>query len=538
MMVSEGALPVVWCVRDNQLVPHQVSGVKLQGAVTGAHIAAVTDFLRMVAGTPIVLPHTEIPEDIDNDINQEMENSTRQRKMSMQVEVPCVFLTESALQKAKSRSNSREERITLDDCDIPSSTKRYLKELDCKSFLSSTDILEIRESDNNLINKEKDSLKLPDMYPQKITRIIDLDDLNNTKTHSADFEREPLQRITRIIEFENNKPPSPVSVEADNDFPQRITRIIQLNEDNSFSTIIDSKEIDKECQQKLTRIIELEKDCSFPSMAKIIEMENDISNERRISLTNERETGGGINENTMEELTVRSRFVNGSTPRFSLDSSCSENSYVNIDCIKSLQDVRKDDIVEENFSPELTPTGRSVRSRFPKKKTSVCSIASSDCDDEVDVIFKSKPKSSQWVSLDWIPPPPKEEPVITHDCDKNDFISKWIAEQNSQDMIIADERRKSLPPKSNEVYLQSMRRFSDGLQICKEDAASDSPATVKWKWHDIVKRHIQHLKNDKGFRRQRGSWMRTARRLSGTNIHHKNFESLPLDNYMKLNTMS
>lgn len=535
-MVSEGALPVVWCVRDNQLVPHQVSGVKLQGAVTGAHIAAVTDFLRMVAGTPIVLPHTEIPEDIDNDINQEKENSTRQRKMSMQVEVPCVFLTESALQKAKSRSNSREERITLDDCDIPSSTKRYLKELDCKSFLSSTDILEIRESDNNIC-KEKESLKTPDMYPQKITRIIDLDDLNNTKTHSKDFEKEPLQRITRIIDFENDKSPSPVSIETDSDFPQRITRIIELNEDNSFSTTIDNKEVDKECHQKLTRIIELEKDCSFPSMAKIIEMENDLSNERRISLTNERETGGSISENTIEEVTVRSRFVNRSTPRFSLDSSCSENSYVNIDSIKSLQDVRKDDIVEGAVSPELAPSGRSVRSRFPKKKTSVCSMASSDCDDEVDVIFKSKPKSSQWVSLDWIPPP-KEEPVITQDCDKNDFISKWIADQNSQDMIIADERRKSLPPKSNEVYLQNMRRFSDGLQICKEDAASDSPATVKWKWHDIVKRHIQLLKNDKGFRRQRGSWMRTARRLSGTNIHSKNVESLTLDTYMKLNTMS
>lgn len=537
-MVSEGALPVVWCVRDNQLVPHQVSGVKLQGAVTGAHIAAVTDFLRMVAGTPIVLPHTEIPEDVDNDINQEKENTTRQRKMSMQVEVPCVFLSESALQKAKSRSNSREERITLDDCDIPSSTKRYLKELDCKSFLSSSDILEITESDINPIGKEKEIMSSPDIFPQKITRIIDLDDLISSKIISSDPEKEPLQRITRTIEFENDKSPSPVSIETDNEYPQRITRIIELNEDNSVSTVIDNKETerDKECHQRLTRIVELEKDCSFPSMAKIIEMENDISNERRISLTNERETGGGINENTSDEVTVRSKILNRSTPRFSLDSSCSENSYVNIDCIKSLQDVRKDDNVD-TVSPELTPTGRSVRPRFPKKKTSVCSIASSDCDDEVDVIFKSKPKSSHWVSLDWIPPQPKE-PVITQDCDKNDFISKWIAEQNSQDMIIADERRKSLPPKSNEVYLQNMRRFSDGLQIWKEDAASDSPATVKWKWHDIVKRHIQLLKNDKGFRRQRGSWMRTARRLSGTNVQNKSFESPPLDNYMKLNTMS
>ncbi|XP_063830570.1 tyrosine-protein kinase abl-1 isoform X1 [Ostrinia nubilalis] len=524
-MVSEGPLPVVWCIRDNQLVPHQVSGVKLQGAVTGAHIAAVTDFLRMVAGTPIVLPHTAVSEDIDNDINQEKENSTRRRKMSMQVEVPCVFLSESALQKAKNRSNSLDDKVLFDHCN-PSTAKRFL-ELDNKSHS-----LEIRESDNGIEKEMK--------CTQRITRIIDLDDIN-PKVVDTEFEKEPLQRITRIIEFENEKmekSPSPVSTDCDNDTPlQRITRIIDLN-DNTFCSAESITESDKECSQKLSRIIELEKESSFPSMAKIIEMENEISNERRISLTNERETGGGIIENCSEEVIVRSKLAHRSTPRISIDSSCSENSYVNIENIKSLQDVRKEDSVDSGVSPESSPACRSFRPRFPRKKTSVCSIGSSDCDDEIDVIFKSKPKSSQWLSLDWIPPPPKEEPVITQVCDKNDFISKWIAEQNSQDSgIVPDERRKSLPPKSNEIYLQNMRRFSDSLQICKEDAASDSPATVKWKWHDIVKRHLQLLKNDKGFRRQRGSWMRTARRLSGTNINNRSMEPLPLDTYMKLNTM-
>nr|XP_021190523.2 uncharacterized protein LOC110376385 isoform X1 [Helicoverpa armigera] len=541
-MVSEGALPVVWCIRDNQLVPHQVSGVKLQGAVTGAHIAAVTDFLRMVAGTPIVLPHTAVPEDVDSDINQEKEISTRRRKMSMQVEVPCVFLTESALQKAKSRSNSREEKVTIERCNITTT-----KMIDSQSsFLSSSDILEMKEfedspqetvKDNCKSNTSDSSVSLTENnYPQRITRIIELDDITSVNIES---EKEHSQRITRIIEFQNDKAPSPVHIDGENETLQRITRIIELNEDNSFSTITNSTEsLDKDCHQRLTRIMEVEKENNFPSMTKIIEMENDISNERRISLTNERETGGGNTEISNEEVTVRSKLVHRSTPRFSLDSSCSENSYVNIECIKSLQDVRKEENTESGVNPDIIPVGRSIRSRFPRKKTSVCSIGSSDCDDEVDVIFKSKPKSSQWVSLDWIPPPPKEEPVIMQVCDKNDFISKWIAEQNSQEsIIIADERRKSLPPKSNEIYLQNMRRFSDSLQICKEDAASDSPATVKWKWHDIVKRHLQLLKSEKGFRRQKGSWMRTARRLSGTNVNHKDLESLPLDTYMKLQTM-
>ncbi|XP_063626711.1 tyrosine-protein kinase HCK isoform X1 [Cydia splendana] len=540
-MVSEGPLPVVWCVRDNQLVPHQVSGVKLQGAVTGAHIAAVTDFLRMVAGTPIILPHTAVPEDVDNNINQEKEDTTRRRKMSMQVEVPCVFLSESALQKAKSRSNSLEEKVTPSEQKLaPTVTKRYL-ELDMKSsfFSSSCNMLEFKDKDSNQ-DGEKECFKSSyhlretksENQPQRITRIIDLDDFNTT-TIETEPEKE-TQRITRIIEFKNDTLSTPVCTDVDNESLQRITRIIRLDEDHSFSAITNQGDIDKEGSQRVTRIIELEKDSTFPSMARIIEMENEISNERRISLTNERETGGGPIEDCCEEVVVRSKpSLTRGTPRFSVDSSCSENSYVNIECVKSLPDVKR----EDGVSADLSPVCKPVRSRFPRKKTSVCSIGSSDCDDEVDVIFKSKPKSSQWVSLDWIPPTPKEEPVISHDCDKNDFISKWIAEQNSHEPgIITDERRKSLPPKSNEIYLQNMRRFSDGLQMCKEDAASDSPATVKSKWHDIVKRHLQVLKSDKGFRRQRGSWMRTARRLSSTPVNHK--ESIPADTYMKLNAMS
>ncbi|XP_013162870.1 PREDICTED: tyrosine-protein kinase abl-1 isoform X1 [Papilio xuthus] len=526
-MVSEGALPVVWCMRDNQLVPHQVSGVKLQGAVTGAHIAAVTDFLRMVAGTPIILPHTAVPENFDNDINKEKENTTRRRKMSMQVEVPCVFLSESALQKAKSRSNSLEEKVILENSNKSSSAKN---DLDNKSMASSTNTLDSEECQNGLGKENFKPCPLREssgeIYPQRITRIIELDDFN---TQASETENETLQRIARIIEYENNNMPSPVSADGDTDMPQRITRIIELN---------DMNDLDKEGPQRLPRIIEVGKDEAFPSMARIIEMENEKSNERRISLTNEREIGSGIAENYSEEIIVRSKPSHRSTPRFSVDSSCSENSYVNIETMKSLQDVRKEENTESGSPESLSSCKPIVRSRFRRKKTSVCSIGSSDCDDEIDVIFKSKPKSSQWVSLDWIPPSPKEEQVIGQVCDKNDFISKWIADQNNQDSgIVADERRKSLPPKSNEIYLQNMRRFSDGLQICKEDAASDSPATVKWKWHDIVKRHLQLLKNEKGFRRQRGSWMRTARRLSSTNINTKSLEPLPHDTYIKINTM-
>lgn len=504
-MVSEGPLPVVWCLRDNQLVPHQVSGVKLQGTVTGAHIAAVTDFLRMVAGKPIVLPPTAFSEDTDNCINEEKQDSVRRRKMSMQVEVPCVFLSEKAFNKAKSRNNSLEEKMTLSQNDSDIKNEDIDNSLDLKCTSDVKDYLPYIKS-----GQDKD-------------------------THTEFISEKSCKKIKRIITLEDSIP-SLVSSEVQEVQPShRITRIIDLDDENLFS----DKDVTENLTsfQRITRIIDMDKENSFPSMARIIELENEISNERRVSLTNERETGGGLSNECDKGGTVKCKNTFRNTTRFSLDSSCSENSYVNIDSIKSLQDVKREE--HDSRCSEQTFTQRLVRSRFPKKKTSVCSVASSDLDDDVDVIFKSKPKSSQWVSLDWIPPPPKEEASIPHVCDKNDFINKWIADQNPHDVgIISDERRKSLPPKSNELYLQTMRRFSDGLQMCKEDAASDSPATVKSKWHDIVKRHLHILKSDRGFKRQRGSWMRTARRLSGTNANlNSSTESAPLDPYIKLNTM-
>ncbi|GBP23260.1 hypothetical protein EVAR_75973_1 [Eumeta japonica] len=523
-MISEGALPVVWCLRDNQLVPHQVSGVKLQGIVTGAHIAAVTDFLRMVAGTQIVLPATALKEDIDNNTNQQLESSERRRKMSMQVEVPCVFLSESALQKAKLRSNSLQEHSTY----LEKEKNRNVTELN--SSLSAPNLTNCIEFPTQNLNARTSSMNLQRLHsslsknkgaliesvPQKITRIIELDDDKS------------ISRMTNIIQLENECT------------PQRITRIIELDDNNTFSILSSNAEKGSyNFHQKIPPVMEPEKENSFPSLARIIELENEISNERRVSLTNERETGGGMNEERCDDVIIRCKEIHKNAPRFSLDSSCSENSYVNIEGLKSLLDDRKEEEPSNSPSADPAPPCKPVRSRFQKKKTSVCSIGSSDFDEEVDVVFKSKPKSSQWVSLDWIPPPPREEPVVSEVCDKNDFIAKWINEQNAHEHgIVADERRRSLPPKSNELYLQSMRRFSDGLQICKEDAASDSPVTVKSKWHDIVKRHLQLLKSDKGFKRQRGSWMRTGRRLSSNQSNLNNNQDVqPVDIYMKLNTM-
>ncbi|XP_022118738.2 tyrosine-protein kinase Yes isoform X1 [Pieris rapae] len=519
-MVSEGALPVVWCMRDNQLVPHQVSGVKLQGVVTGAHIAAVTDFLRMVAGTPMVLPHTTFPENIENDLNEEKEKTSRQRKISMQVEVPCVFLSESALKKAKSRHNSLEDKVTLKNFSTNYTDSQNTRDSVMTLFnATNNDMMDEVSSTGPSISHCTENIT------QRITRIIDLDNLNNEEINN-DPDKECSQKITRIIEFEDSH--SPVSINKEDEVPQKITRIIEFSDSNLFSNnhgedgVMDHKVFKSKSIESI-----------LPCMAKIIEIENEKSNERRISLTTEREIRCGLDHGNEDSV---AKFRPLQRNRLSVDSSCSENSYANIETIKSLQDDRKGDMFEDLANTEVH-TKPIIKSRFRRKKTSVCSIGSSDCDEEIDVIFKSKPKSSQWVSLDWIPPH-KEEPVNTQVCDKDDFISKWIAEQNSQSScILADERRRSLPPKSNEIYLQTMRRFSDGLQMCKEDAASDSPATVKWRWHDLVKRHLQLLKNDKGFRRQRGSWMRTARRLSHSNANNNSLDTFPLDTYMKLNSM-
>ncbi|VVD05511.1 unnamed protein product, partial [Leptidea sinapis] len=409
----------------------------------------------------------------------------------------------------------------------------YISNKDVKNYHSlvatSNDFL------SDQLSIEMGSSKLPSVLDtgaesitQRITRIIDLDNLNNDK-FSNENDLELPQRITRIIEFENKK--LPVTKDLDSEVSQKITRIIDLNENmfsnNETNCFDESSNSERKSNQK-----EFVKDNNFPSMAKIIEMENEKSNERRISLISERDIGCVIKSDSHDDVPQCNNkpLRRG---RFSVDSSCSENSYANIETLRNLLDDKKDDTLELTTTVDpMSACKPVIRSRFRRKKASVASMGSWDCDDDVDVIFKSKPKSSQWLSLDWIPPA-QDEPVNSQIRDKNDFISKWIEEQNCQNAgIIADERRRSLPPKSNEIYLQKMRRFSDSLQICKEDAASDSPATVKWKWRDMIKRHLQVIKNDKGLRRQK-----SGLKTTGDSNVDKSLDPLPQDTYMKLNSM-
>lgn len=213
-----------------------------------------------------------------------------------------------------------------------------------------------------------------------------------------------------------------------------------------------------------------------------------------------------------------------SPPRLSMDSASSDSTYANIEnMIQTLEYRVEEEKFAEEDAPESPPPGPCPppsglrRPYMPRKKRSVCSIGSFENDDpENDVIFKSKPKSSQWLSLERIEYNPK---YVNTDrlgsCgDKADFVSKWITDHSNIDEDILPElRRKSLPLKANEKFLEAeaSRRHSDGLSCCKEDSASDTP-TARSKWHSLVKRHLLALKSDKRLKKQRSAW---ARRLSG-----------------------
>ncbi|XP_077284432.1 uncharacterized protein LOC143909981 [Arctopsyche grandis] len=232
-----------------------------------------------------------------------------------------------------------------------------------------------------------------------------------------------------------------------------------------------------------------------------------------------------------------------SPPRLSVDSMCSDSTYANIEHIqKTLVEEGAESVrSEDNSSVAQSDLVRNCRRPYmPRKKQSVSSIGSCDFDDpENDVIFKSKPKSSQWVSLDRIEYNPK---YVNTDRDKTDFVSKWITDhRHLEEDALPELRRKSLPLKSNEKIIQTevSRRHSDGLSCCKEDPATDIPITFRSKWHDIVKKHLLALKSaDKRIKKQRRVW---SRRLSGTSItslaSSEPSNGTSSDTYVKLTTL-
>lgn len=51
-MVTSG---VVWCLKDNQLIPLQLNAIRLHGVLTQAHWAAISEFLQQVANKQLIL---------------------------------------------------------------------------------------------------------------------------------------------------------------------------------------------------------------------------------------------------------------------------------------------------------------------------------------------------------------------------------------------------------------------------------------------------------------------------------------------------
>lgn len=274
----------------------------------------------------------------------------------------------------------------------------------------------------------------------------------------------------------------------------------QPSSDSASDAGLDSTPEGDQATRKLSQ--QLEVPCVFL---------NDLKNEQ-------------TDEETKSKCDIRVRKMSTfalSPPRLNLDA---DSIYANIEpAQKTLFECAEDNV--SVTQSDLARNCRTHRPYMPRKKQSVSSIGSCDFDDpENDVIFKSKPKSSQWVSLDRIEYNPKY--VNTDRAgsdDKIDFVSKWITDHGRREEDTVPElRRKSLPLKSNEkmVLQEASRRHSDSLTCCKEDSlGEDIPPTLRSKWHDLVKKHLLALKStDKRIKKQRSAWSKATRRLSGTSI--------------------
>lgn len=95
-MVTSG---VVWCLKDNQLIPFQLNAIRLHGVLTQAHWAAVAEFLQRVANKQLILQ--------DNGFTELTEEHKQLLLKSRALEGPkdCIKLTENESSSLKEWQN-------------------------------------------------------------------------------------------------------------------------------------------------------------------------------------------------------------------------------------------------------------------------------------------------------------------------------------------------------------------------------------------------------------------------------------------------
>ncbi|XP_050300935.1 tyrosine-protein kinase Src42A-like [Anthonomus grandis grandis] len=108
-MVKQGG--VVWCFKDNQWVPLQLSSIRLHGVLTQAHWAALSEFLERVANKQMILQDNNFTELTDKH-RELLLNSDKQNVIKQQV------LTDSnssiVTERKTSLSQIPEERVVVE----------------------------------------------------------------------------------------------------------------------------------------------------------------------------------------------------------------------------------------------------------------------------------------------------------------------------------------------------------------------------------------------------------------------------------------
>lgn len=136
-MVSSG---VVWCLKDNRWIPLQLSSIRLHGALTEVHWAAISDFLQRFANKQLILQEngfTELTEEhkelLFQHQNPDVLRTNPERKTSLG-QIPEDKVVEQPRRPSMPELHSiRKQNLFIDDNLLNKETDKYKQQTDKNS---------------------------------------------------------------------------------------------------------------------------------------------------------------------------------------------------------------------------------------------------------------------------------------------------------------------------------------------------------------------------------------------------------------------
>lgn len=463
-MVTSG---VVWCYKDDQWIPLQLSSIRLHGVLTQAHWVAVSEFLQRMANKQLVLQDNCFKELTDQQKELLLE---QQRKLALENKVEDIDKNLSQL-VLNTLNNSKDSATRLTDDS----------------------------------NRNGESITTPNGRVIHISK----SDMSSDKNDSMDNTRLSADNSQVLMfKFEKCKDSEDAEQTVDsrnlfinNSFTETDANSLETNHDRSAlqdegtNKTAGSRKTSSQSDEIALRL--LRKYCKYSRGA----LDDDILSAIEAKELNSDE------DKTTPPVIVRTRKLGYCPRNEKLYENCSELKF-------SLDETVENDRNEH----VLRWLKQQNRHGYTNKRR--CSLPT----------FSSHRKSSV-SSLGEPSPTDSRKSSLTIKSDGKASFSSGFESQKSSVISATESRDTnsltSSPSASERRSSVSNLKCRKSSVTSNSSTESEENGTIAAHWHKILKKHLESKKLEKRFKKQREAWARNTRKLSSGSESYSDISTKP-----------